>query len=116
MTTENETVQVAESLSVPGESPSDTARRIRAELAALRSALRDAHEQRDLAAAAASKARDGEEDARRELAALEWLAINGYPIGRSVDGRVMAVFREDDAEPDWKDAWSDAATAIGWNP
>jgi hypothetical protein len=101
------------SLATIGESPTDTARRIRLELAALRSALREAHEQRDLAAVAASKARDGEEDARRELAALEWLTLNGYPCGRGPDGRVSASFREEDAEPDWCANWTEAARKLG---
>lgn len=102
-------------IKVTGESPSDTVRRIRTEIAALRGALRDAHEQRDLAYAAASKARDEAEDERREREALEWLALNGYPVGRCPHTRrVAAVYRDEDAEPDWKASWVEAAEACGW--
>lgn len=127
------TEQITSSLAIPGESTEDTARRIRVELTTLRSALREAHEQRDLATEAASKARDGEEAAkefaelarvellsldwlRTELRALEWLALHGYPLGRGDDGRVMAVYREEDGEPDWNTSWTEAAKAFGWKP
>lgn len=69
---------------------------------------------RELGARAAA-AEDERDAARLELRALEWLALHGYPVGRDPDGgRVMAVYREDDLEPDWHPSWESAARALGW--
>lgn len=84
--------------------------------------LASAYRERDDARVESCHARDAAEKtaherdaARLELRALEWLALHGYPVGRDPDGgRVMAVYREADLEPDWHPSWAAAARALGW--
>jgi len=53
--------------------------------------------------------------ARRELAALEWLALRGYPVGRCPEtGRVMALYDTETGEPRWHSTWADVARDCGW--
>lgn len=105
------------SLILTGESPSEAARRIRTELAALRGALADVRQQLLLANEAASRARDGEEEAKRELAALEWLGNAGYVCRVCDDGVRVADRILDGFMWTYTDSsWSALAKAIGWTP
>jgi hypothetical protein len=54
------------------------------------------------------------DSARRNLDALEWLALRGYPCGRGADGRVSARYDPDTLEPEWHATWAECAAAVGW--
>jgi hypothetical protein len=95
----------------------DAARRDLAETReALAGARRHAETMREAAHVASEAGRIGAEQvatARAELAALEWLELQGYPVGREPGGtRVMARYYED-REPIWCASWTEAAKEAG---
>jgi hypothetical protein len=95
----------------------DAARRDLAETReALAESRRHAETMREAAHVASEAGRIGAEQvatARAELAALEWLALQGYPVGREPGGsRVMARHYEH-GEPIWCDSWVEAAREAG---
>lgn len=57
----------------------------------------------------------GEHDgahARRNLAALEWLALRGYPVGQEPGGHRVSASPEPNGDP-WFDSWEECARNAG---
>lgn len=101
-------------LAIPGESPDDAARRIRAEVAALRGALVDVAERERLAVEAASQARDERDSIREVHRALEWLAVDDdFQCSVRADGTMM-VTRRCGLAPVIDLTWAACARALGW--
>lgn len=62
---------------------------------------------------ACARLRRERDTSRRNLAALEWLSLRGYPVGQEPGGHRVSASPEPNGDP-WFDSWEECAAALGW--